>query len=204
MYTLLDQERLNVARQLPAGPLLGASLLTALDKALPFRGHAIKYVLQGTERYTVNGRPFVVRSGHYLASNPQSTGHIAIDSPFVVTGLCADLPTALIDGMVCACTRPDELERTTLDHFFNSAEFLENSYADGATRVGTLMRKVATEVHTDPYRRWTIAQSLYLQLAEAYVLDHQRLAPMLKRVVAARTSTRKEILRGLELSLIHI
>lgn len=198
MYTLLDQKGLNAPRKLPAGPLLGASLLTALDKPMLFRGHAIKYVLQGTERYTVNGRPFVVRSGQYLAANPLSTGRIAIDSPSVVAGLCADLPTAMVDGMICACARPDELERTTLDRFFNSAEFLENCYADGATRVGAIMRKMATEVHDDPYRAWKVESSAYLRLAEAYVLDHRALVPLLKRVKAARTSTRKEILRGLE------
>jgi AraC-like DNA-binding protein len=35
-------------------------------------------------------------------------------------------------------------------------------------------------------------------LAEAYVADHRHLAPLLKNVRAARTSTRKEILRGLD------
>ncbi len=205
MYTLLEQERLNAPRNLPPGPLLGASLLTALDKAVPFRGHAIKYVLAGEERYTVNGRPFVIRSGHYLAANPHSTGRITIDSRSTVAGLCADLPVAFIDGMVTACTRPDELERVTLGHFFNSAEFLENSYADLATRTGVLMRALALEVHADPHHRHLVDSGTYLRLAEAYVLDHQRLVPLLKRVKAARSSTRKEILRGLERAktLIH-
>lgn len=205
MYTLVEQERLHVARNLPTGPLLGASLLTAVDRAVPFRGHAIKYVLHGEERYTVNGRPFVIRSGHYLAANPLSTGRISIDSRSTVAGLCADLPAAFIDGMVSACTRPDDLERVTLGHFFNSAEFLENSYADHSTRTGVLMRALALEVHADPYHAHAIGSGTYLRLAEAYVLDHRQLVPLLKRVKAARRSTRKEILRGLERAktLIH-
>lgn len=205
MYTLLHQHNLGAPRHLPDGPLMGASLLTALDRAMPFRGHAIKYVLRGTERYTVNGQPFVIRSGHYLVANPHSTGRISIDSPTEVAGLCADLPAALVDGMICACTLPDELDRTSLHGFFNSAEFLENSHADGDTRVGALMRALAGDVHADPFGPHTIDSSTYLRLAEAYVLDHRHLAPMLKRVKAARTSTRKHILRGLERAkaLIH-
>ena len=198
MYTLLEQAHLNAPRNLPSGPLLGASLLTALDHPVPFRGHAIKYVLHGAERYTVNGRPFTIRGGHYLAANPHSTGRINIDSHRTVRGLCADLPAALIDGMVAACTCPDDLDRATLGRFFNSAEFLENSYPGGATRTGALMHALAIEVHADPHHPHTVQSGTYLRLAEAYVLDHQRLVPLLKRVKAARTSTRKEVLRGLE------
>lgn len=198
MYTLLEQHKLHVPRQLPAGPLLGASLLTRLDRSIVFRGHAIKYVLRGTEHYHVNGRPFAVKADQYLVANPISEGRIDLESANPVAGLCADLPRAFVDGMVTACTRPDELERTSLDHFFNSHEFPENRYDAARTNTGLLMRDLARRIHDTPHHPWRIPLDVYLQLAEAYVADHRQLVPLLHRVKAARTSTRKEIFRGLE------
>lgn len=198
MYTLLEQHRINEPRLLPEGPLLGASLLNGIQRSFAFRGHAIKYVLRGTEHYTVNGRPFAVRAGQYLAANPCSTGHIRVESNAMVAGLCADLPPSLVDGTISACTRPDELERTTMDRFFNSSDFLENRYDARNTRTGALMHELAENVHRDPHHQWRIEQEVYLQLAEAFVADNRHLVPMLKNVKAAKASTRKEILRGLE------
>ncbi|MBK7946570.1 MAG: helix-turn-helix transcriptional regulator [Flavobacteriales bacterium] len=198
MYGVLDQRMLGRPRALPPGPLLIFSRLNELDKQMQFRGHAIKYVLRGEERYWVNGRPFTVAAGQCLIANPSGTGRALIDSKRPVIGLCADLPPSMIDGMVTAMARPDELERHTMLDYFNSTEFLENTHTASTTRTGRIICALAESLREDSFADGSVPQEVYLQLAEAYVADQSAVLPLLRKVKAARASTRKELLRGVE------
>lgn len=205
MYSVLDQSALSKPRQLPKGPLLVYSLLTAVDRPITPRGHSIKYVISGVERYTINGRPFAVRPGEYLVANPCGLGQVYIKSDSPVAGLCVDLPSAHIEGMMAALVQPNEFERDSMMDYFNNEEFVENTFNAQGTQVGALMRSIASEVGQDPFRARTMTESIYLRLAEAYVMDNRGTMAMLRKVKAVRTSTRKEILRGVERArqLIH-
>jgi AraC family transcriptional regulator len=44
------------------------------------QGFAVKYVLEGVERYTLNGRKYDIEAGKYLLSNSTTEGYVEIES----------------------------------------------------------------------------------------------------------------------------
>lgn len=198
MYTLIDQRSLSSPRQRIKGPVLGYSLLNELDRSIPFGGFAIKYVVQGVERYTVNGQFFPVHQGQYLLANARCTGSVLIDSAVTVPGLCADLTSEVMNGMVAACLHPEAMDEPAFASFFTSDEFLENTYSAATSRVGALMQRLAAGIGEDPYARHRIDRGVYLALAEAVVADHLAIVPRLRKIRAVRSGTRKDIFRRVE------
>ncbi len=198
MYVLADQRSMLAPRPRPTGALLGASVLNQLDRTIPFRAFAIKYVLRGTEQYTVNGRDCPVADGEYLLANGTCTGRIIIDSAQPVLGLCADLPHALIDGMSAAYLHPEAVDEAPMPGLFTGADFPEDRYRGNHTHVGRLMHQLATRIHLAPYAAHEVPRDTYLALAEALHQDHAPLLRGLQRIAAVRTGTRKDLFRRVE------
>ncbi len=198
MYSLTDQQSLLGPRQRVDGPVLGYSLLSQLDRTIPFRGFAIKYVIKGVERYTVNGQCFPVHEGHYLLANARCSGSVLIDSAVAIPGLCADLTDEVMNGMVAACLLPEAVNEPAFGSFFTSDEFLENSYSAQGSQVGALMQRLAARIGEDPYAPHHVARGVYLALAEAVVADHLAIVPRLRTIQAVRSGTRKDIFRRVE------
>src|SRR5690349_21164276 len=81
-------------------PSFDLSSIQQCDRPMRIPGFAVKYVLHGTERYTINGEPFPVHTGQYLLANRCGESHVVIDSDRPVQGLCIELTTALMDEVV--------------------------------------------------------------------------------------------------------
>lgn len=198
MYLVVDQSNLNAPRPRMTGPVMGSSLLQALDREIPFGGFAIKYVMRGTERYTVNGNHYDVRDGSYLLANVHCRGRVSIESANPVLGLCVDLTHSVLNGMVSACTLPEAMDEPSFASFFTSEEFPENIHTARGTHVGAIMRRLSDVIHADPYRARCIEREVYLALAEAVITDHLALVPGLRRIGAVRSGTRKDLFRRVE------
>ena len=198
MYFLVDQSNLNAPRSRMHGPVMGSSVLLELDREMPFRGFAIKYVMQGTEHYTVNGNHYAVREGSYLLANAHCRGRVAIESAEPVLGLCADLTDGVLNGMVSACSFPEAMDEPSFASFFTSEEFPENIRAGVGTQVGAIMRSLAEVIHADPYHAHRIEREVYLALAEAVIADHRALVPGMRRMGTVRSGTRKDLFRRVE------
>ncbi|MBP6391852.1 MAG: helix-turn-helix transcriptional regulator [Flavobacteriales bacterium] len=198
MYLVVDQSNINAPRSRMTGPVMGSSVLQALDREIPFGGFAIKYVMHGTERYTVNGNHYAVRDGSYLLANAHCRGRVSIESAAPVLGLCADLTPGVLNGMVSACTLPEAMDEPSFASFFTSEEFPENIHTASGTHVGVIMQRLSDVIHVDPYRAHDIGREVYLALAEAVIADHWALVPGLRRIGAIRSGTRKDLLRRVE------
>lgn len=192
MVPLFDQRNLQMPSLLQ-GPALNISALTQLDRALPIRGFAIKYVLEGTERYTVNGMPFPIGADQYLLANRFVENRVTIDSALPVRGLCIELTTAVLDEVVQAWATPEALDEGCSTSFFTGAEFPESRNDAQRTSLGPMLRELATAFFRRPHAAQHAGRGLYYQLAERVVQDHLAMIPRLRAVRAARPATRKLI-----------
>lgn len=198
MYTLIDHHNLHVPHEDHNGPTVNYSVLTRVACAVPLRGFAIKYVVDGVERYAVNNTPFPVGAGGYLLANRHGSGRLDIESQRAVKGICIELTAPLMDEVVAAHATPEAFDVPAGSCFFTGPEFLENTYRSEHTRLGGLLQRLAAEIVHAPQHAHGWQRSLYYSLAEALIADHLATVPLLRRVHAVRSGTRKDIYRRVE------
>ena len=87
--------------------LLVLSSLKGFYHPIKLQGFAIKYVMDGVERYTLNGCHFPVETGKYLLSNGVSEGYVEIEDSQYVTGICVNIVPELLAEVVASGCRPD-------------------------------------------------------------------------------------------------
>jgi AraC family transcriptional regulator len=180
------------------GPRFDMSSIQQVDRPMRIPGFAVKYVLQGTERYTVNGEPFPVHAGQYLLANRCSESHVVIDSDRPVEGFCIELTTALMDEVVHGWSWPESFATEKGECFFVGPEFLEGVHDSRKTWAGLGLKRMADRLSAaDPNDR-IVELEAYYTLAEQIVRDHLPLLPRLRSIKAVRSGTRKDIYRRIQ------
>ncbi len=194
----LENARLRDGGQLHIGPGLNLSSLLKLDRAIPVRGFAIKYVLEGTEEYTVNGVRHRVGGGQYLLANQCCETRVLIDAERPVNGLCIELTTALLDEVVQAEQHPEAFGDRGGKSYFSGPDFLEGVYTARHTSLGPVLERLAANLFADPADARYAGSGLYHGLAERVVQDHRGVVRGLQAVGAVRSGTRKDIYRRVQ------
>ncbi len=199
MYTIFDEQHKGFEELPRNGSLINFSLLRDLKtEPVIFRSFSIKYVLDGCERYSVNGNTFNVTNGQYLLANSFSQGSVQIDSERLVKGICIDVAPTILSEVVANFLRPDTLTPDLdLDQFFTSPDFFENCYPAEKTEVGLFLGKLGTELIKSPFEKHEFSQEFYFNLAEKIVIDHVPINRQLQSIQTVKTETKKELLRRL-------
>lgn len=178
---------------------MNVSALTQFQRAVTIRGFAIKYVLSGLERYTVNGVPHPVSAGRYLLASEACRAEVSIDSRETVQGLCIDIGLPLLAAVVQGRTRPEEFGGTEEQAGpFSGEAYPEAVHAARFTSLGPLLRPLAGTWLHDPHALVQAGGEHYYALAERLVEDHRELWPRLQALPAVRSGTRKDLYRRVQ------
>lgn len=180
------------------------SYFKALRRDLPFKNFSVKYVVDGCENYTVNGRLYAVQAGQYLLANQFAEGFVEIQSPQMVKGICINLAPELLMEATASHLQPGSPQPDfALDRFFSTPAFLENKYSAHQTRAGQLLGQLEqTLAHfsgqkplTDPI---SLTQELCFDLAGRIVADHVLVYRQLQSIPSVKAATKKDLLRRVE------
>jgi AraC family transcriptional regulator len=162
-------------------------------------GFSIKYVLNGTEVYTLNQEQHVITADAYLLSNSAQTGHVEIDSRKNVKGICITIAPEIMTEAVASLLRPDAMmSDQVLGAFFLSPDFPENRYMAGETEAGNLMHQLAVAAISDNLAITDLQSELFLNLSGAIIRDQLPVFKQLQLLPAIKRSTRKMIFRHLQ------
>lgn len=186
------------------GNVFNLSSLKQFEHQLKSRCFAIKFVCDGTERYTIGNRPYKVTAGSYLLLNGEKEGSVLIDSKESVRGMCINVSNKLITGIVSTLRAPDTaVSDPELASFFYTDRFLENQYRALHTQLGGKLQEISRQIHTSSFSSDAINQELFYELAEALVIDQVTVFKQLQSVPTVKSETRRElcrqVLRGKEL-----
>ncbi|MCC6723732.1 MAG: helix-turn-helix domain-containing protein [Saprospiraceae bacterium] len=197
MYCISADGKTNEAINLPlTSSLVNFSKFKELERKVPFRRFAIKYVVEGCEKYTINGRKFHLHQGQYLLANQKSEGSICIDSKKLVQGICIDLSTSILTEVVASHIRPDtQMPDNSLDTFFTTDAFLENQYNATTTKTGRLLLNLSNIIANNPYHPHHFSKEFYFNIAEKLVEDHQGIHQQMQAISSIKLATRKELTR---------
>ncbi|MGV3630894.1 MAG: helix-turn-helix domain-containing protein [Bacteroidota bacterium] len=199
MYQLIQQHTKIDLNALPkASNLINFSMLNSISAPVTFRSFSIKYTLQGSERYLVNGRKYAVNDGEYLLANSLCEGRVEIDSPETVKGICIDVSDELLSEVFAHALRSDcAFPDLTLDTFFTGESFLENKYHASGTALGQLLAEIGRLFNQNPFYAYEFTKEYYYTLAEKIVEDHISLIGSLYAIKTVKHDTRKELYRKL-------
>lgn len=205
MYNVFNGNSLNTQTLPYKSNLINYSAFNELLSPIHFRSFSIKYVIEGCEKYTVNGNPYFVNQGEYLLANHFSEGFVEIDSHHLVKGICIDVSPRLISEVISSYISPEiPAEDIPEDDFFNSPHFLENQYSSTFTKTGNLLRSLDQVLSKNPYGQHEFSSEFYLKLAENIVQDHIPIYKQLQQIPAIKSETKKVLLRKLNQALDYI
>jgi len=178
--------------------LLNVSTLTEFYSAAPYRSFSIKYVVEGSELYSVNGNKYQVQSKQYLLANRLSEGYVLVDSKKPVKGICIDVSPDVLTEVVSSHLRPYATDiDPALGSFFGSELFLENKYNAHQTSLGKLLKEAEPLLLNNGFNVAQPSKEFYYTLCEKIVDDHVSVFRQLQKVRAVKLETRKIIMRKL-------
>lgn len=157
-------------------------------------GFAIKYVLEGSEVYKMDGHEYKVDTGNYLLSNSSRSGHVEIDSNKKVKGICLNIAPQLMMDVVASIRRPDTAySDTELGQFFCTAYFPENNYKAADTCTGRELNRISHSmlngnVHTDD-----LDIEFFYALSQKIVEDQLPVFKELQSIPGIKRQTKREL-----------
>ncbi len=178
--------------------LINYSVLNEFYSPSPFRSFSIKYVVDGSELYSVNGNRYIIKNKQYLLANKFSEGFVEVDSKKSVTGICIDVAPDILSEVVGSYLKPDTaISDLDLDRFFNSRDFLENKYNATQTQLGNFMLELESVLQKNPSGELNLTREFYYTLSEKIIADHIPVFKQFQQVKALKTETKKDLLRKL-------
>lgn len=194
----LFTERTVGTIQLPKNSnLINYSVLNEFYSSNPYRSFSIKYVVEGSELYAVNGTKYEVKDQEYLLANNLSEGFVEVDSKKAVTGICIDIAPSILSEVTATLLCPSSgTADLSLNTFFNTSGFLEQKYNARSTRLGQVLLKLQRELSVKPEEGTGLSKEFYYLLSEQIVADHVPIVKQLQDIKAVKTETRKVLLRS--------
>lgn len=145
------------------------------------RTRAINYVIQGTERYEVDGRSYTVRAGEFLFVDAGVAARATLPDQGMTLGLCVYLPPTEHLGEVA----PRPCDPGTENVF---------QMAAASSGFGRLLARAAREVVRERTMTLEATGALIGQAQIEFDAMQSRLAIELLRIDAIKPSTRRDVL----------
>jgi AraC family transcriptional regulator len=159
-------------------------------------GFDIKYVMEGVEKYTLNGQNYTLGAGQYLLSNATHEGHIEVESKTPVTGVCINIEPAVLSEVIASHRIPDTpFSDKSLGQFFHTDQFLEQIYASKSTNLGEILRGVSLTLKNNLEDKITLDKAFFYTLSEKIIADQIPVFKQLQKIPSLKSSTKKDLFR---------
>ena len=158
---------------------------------------SIKYVIDGIERYHLNGQEYPLETGKYLLSNNIQEGHVEIQSPQQVKGICINIAPELILEIISTTCRPDTpYSDVELGQYFSSSLFLENQYDATHTHLGQALLSIGnTILNTSNWHNQDLNIEFFYTLSEKIIADQVPVMKQLHAIPSIKFETKKDLLK---------
>lgn len=180
------------------GNSLKLSSLSEYCRPVDSSGLAIKFVVEGAERYTINKNPYTVAAGSYLLLNGEKDARVDIDSKRNVKGVCIHITNAVVADVAASFMRPDTaFADPDLASFLCTDLFLENQYEARHTRLGAQLEEIGRDIQKNVFSFDDINSDLFFELAERLITDQVSVFKQLQAVQAVKPATKRDLCRRL-------
>lgn len=152
------------------------------DSPVTVNTRSIKYVIEGVERYEIDGRTYVVRPGEFLFVDAGVSARAVLPEPGITRGLCLYLqPDEAAPAMAPVDPDPD------VPRAFHMSS--------AAVPFGRTLQRVARMLAREGRIAAEMAELLIRQTTREFGDLHSNLSLELMRIDAAKPATRRDILQ---------
>ncbi|HEX2606416.1 MAG TPA: AraC family transcriptional regulator [Flavisolibacter sp.] len=156
---------------------------------------SIKYVLEGTEHYYIQGKRFSVSGGNYLIVNANQPVDVLIDSRREVRCFCIHMTPQWMNEVNTAASSQAGALLDNPYHAISTGSFQEMIYSDQENALGLYLKEMAVRYQAGYLETGADPKDLYYDLASrALLLKYPGNTRDLKTV---KHSTQQELLRRL-------
>ena len=156
-----------------SGDVIAYSSAKQYNGRLRFRGISVKLVLEGEEKYFINGEKIILKKNQYLLANHLSEGFVDIDYKHAVVGICADVGLDTI-----AAIAHDEYSffsdrvLQSIDRFIHSMNTSVQVRELDDSNVSLFLKQCAKQLELDPISDRLMSREFYFELGRAILEDH--------------------------------
>lgn len=164
-------------------------------------GFSIKYVVDGTEIYTLNNEQHIVTANSYLLCNSAQTGHVEIESRNNVKGICISIAPEIITEAAASYLEPNSLKcDEALGAFFLSPDFPEDHYSAEHTATGKVLQQLAANAASKKISREELQPELFYTISEFLIKDQIPVFRQLQSIRSVKASTKKLLYKNIRRS----
>ena len=172
------------------------SRLTNYQREDQVSAFSVKMVLQGSERYVLNGKRQQVKAGSYLLVNEGSEVSIGFNNKEAAHGVCLYPPQAIIDEVSGYFSNSEEALIDQPDQAHSSVSFIEKIYDQREDALGQYLYQQVPEIlasYSDntPYS----LHQFYWGFAEQLIASQTAINHKLAGLDSVKKSTREELFR---------
>lgn len=194
--TILEDNKLSLNKPLDTDMIYYSELKEWYTENA-FRSFSIKYVLEHTIYYKTGSREHEVKAGHYLLACKQPGVKAYFHSAMPVKSICIDIcPRSFAEAYHLLLSKNDDLD-SQLDSYFRYPEFCEHISTMDHSALGYQLQALVPLVKSG--RAEAINKEWFLALTEKVIYKEYGNYMALKNIHSVRASTRKELLRRLQL-----
>lgn len=199
MFNRITSENIRSIQLPRESCLVNHSSFTEFKSDVLFRSFSIKYVVEGTESYRINGKNHQINENQFLLANHFSGGQLTIESTKPVQGICIDIAPSIISEVVSAIKMPEVYTSTCeFENFFTSDLFPENKYHIQDKKYGRLLNTITQRIITEKDTNLSLNNDFFYQLAEQIVLEEVQTYKIIRSIPSVKNYTKKEIFLQLQ------
>ncbi len=167
------------------GNELRLSLVNQTEQDIQFSGFSAKYVVSGSERYTLNHKKLNVNSGEYVIGNYNTVSKVLIDSPTTVKGICIDVAQTLITDVMHY--KFEDIH--AFSNFLFEQDWMVQKYNVTHTSLGYALQKLSDNFESLYDGNATISNELFYAVAECIVNDQSDIFQQFSRLKSVKQET---------------
>lgn len=181
--------------------IFNVSSIREFQKSVDSKGFAIKYVVDGHEKYTINRDVYHIHAGEYLLINGAVNGKVEIEAEENVHGICISVDNEMIHEVIASLLRSDTaIADPNLASFFHQEHFLEQKQQIHNTHLGSLLSRLQQAIKQTNLTAAAINKELFFQLSEQIVMDQRTIYKQLWAIPAVKSATKKALYKQLLLA----
>lgn len=162
-----------------------------------FRSLSVKFVLEQSIYYKAGSKEYKVDAGHYLLAPKQPGVKAYFHTATPVKSICIDIcPRSFGEAAQVLLSQSDDLD-SHVGSYFHYPEFCEHISPLDNSPLGTQLQSMLPLIYSG--RMQGVNKEWFLHLVETIIYKEYGNYMALKNIHSARASTRKEILRRLQL-----
>src|SRR3954468_3716969 len=169
-----------------------------------FRSFSLKYVVDRCIHYRVGNKEFPINSGNLMLACKQPNVRAYFDSNAVTKSICIDVcPDTVAEAFtILTSTKDDEFDNYAAGYFKHPV-FFESVAPVGSSLFGNKLNQLVKAIHSGDVEE-LINREWFLDLVEKIIAHEYGNFVALKNITSVKWSTRKELLKRLQLAKQYI